>query len=353
MRDTPARSFWSDILEDFLRSLPEKQKAVLVTGAAGCLGSNLCKWLVENQPEFTIIALDNLSGGYLDWIPTQCKIYIRDCGSNLDDIFETYNVQYVFHASAIASESIANFNRKFYYANNVVDSANIINYSIKYDVARLVYFSSMAVYGNNPTPFVETQPNSPIDCYGIGKAAVELDLKCAKEQHGLRYSIVRPHSVFGTNQNIWDTTRNVLGIWLRKILNGEPVTIYGDGLQQRAFTDVSDILLPLWKCATEESTLWEIFNIGNDQEMTLLEALEILEEVVGFKPERKYYPAIHEAKNAFSDHTKAKTILGLECKTPLREGLEKMWNWAKEQPKRPLQTFDKFELEVGLYEQFR
>lgn len=335
------------------RLIRKQQKSILVTGAAGHIGSNLCKWLLENQPEYTVIALDNLSGGYLDWIPPNCKIYIRDCGSPLDDIFEMHDVQYIFHASAIAAESVANFNRKFYYSNNVVDSANIINYAIIYNVERLVYFSSMAVYGNQPTPFVETQIPTPSDCYGIGKYSVEMDLKCAKEQHNLKYTIVRPHSVFGINQNIWDFHRNVLGIWMRKILNSEPVTIYGDGSQHRAFTVVDDIMLPLWKCTIEKSTLWETFNLGSDQEMTLLEALETLEEVVGFKPERKYYPAIHEVHSAFSDHTKAKTILGLECKTPLKEGLQKMWEWAKFQPKRPLQTFDKFELEVGLYEQFR
>jgi UDP-glucose 4-epimerase len=78
-----------------------------------------------------------------------------------------------------------------------------------------------------------------------------------------------------------------------------------------------------------------------------------LEEVIGEKVERKYFPAIHEVKNAFSDHQKAREILGLECKTSLKEGLTKMWEWAQNQPKRELQTFDQFELEVGLPEQFK
>lgn len=330
-----------------------KKQAILCSGAAGCIGSNMVQWLIDHQPEYTIISVDNLSGGFLESIPEKSKIYIRDISDDLTDIFEKYDVKIVFHMAAIASESLSPFNRKYYYNNNVVASANVINFAIKYNVERLVFFSSMAVYGHNPTPFTEAQTPIPNDPYGASKVCIEYDLKCAKEMHGLKWCIVRPHSVYGIGQVIEDRFRNVLGIFMRKILNGEPVTIYGDGLQRRAFTDVSDILLPLWKCATEESTLWEIFNIGNDQEMTLLEALEILEEVVGFKPERKYYPAIHEVRSAFSDHTKAKTILGLECKTPLREGLEKMWNWAQTQPKRPLQTFDKFELEVGLYEQFR
>lgn len=330
-----------------------KPSSILITGCAGMIGSKMTEWLIYNKSEYEIVGIDNLSGGYLEFVHPDCIFYLRDAESDLTDIFDRHNIKIIYHFCAEAAESVAVFKRKFYYHSNIICSANLINCAITYNVDRFVFASSMAVYGNSPTPFVETQSISPADPYSIGKAAIEWDLKCAKEQHNLKYTIVRPHSVYSENQNMQDYYRNVLSIWMRKILNNEPVSIYGDGLQRRAFTYTDDIMLPLWRCGTSEKTLYEVFNLGSDQEMTLLEALEILEEVVGFKPERKYYPAIHEVRNAFSDHTKAKTILGLECKTPLREGLEKMWNWAQTQPKRPLQTFDKFELEVGLYEQFR
>jgi len=351
MKTTPARSFWSNVLEKFHRL--KRKPAILITGCAGMIGSKLADWLVLNHPEYEIVGIDDLSGGYLEFVNPKCVFYLRDASTNLNDIFERHDIKIIYHFCAEAAESVANFKRKFYYHSNVVCSANLINYAITYNVDRFVFASSMAVYGNNPTPFIETQTPAPIDCYGIGKYAVEMDLKCAKDQHGLKYTIIRPHSVYGPNQNLWDKYRNITAIFMRKILNGEPVTIYGDGLQRRAFTNIDDLMEPMWLCAISEKTLYETFNLGSDSEMTLLEMLEILEEVVGFKPERKYYPAIHEVQNAFSDHTKAKTILGLECKTSLREGLERMWNWAKDQPKRPLQTFDKFELEVGLYEQFK
>lgn len=330
-----------------------KRPTILITGCAGMIGSKLVDWLILNHPEYDVVGIDDLSGGYLEFVNPKCIFYLRDASTNLDDIFERHDIKIIYHLCAEAAESVAVFKRKFYYHSNIICSANLINYAITYNVDRFVFASSMAVYGNSPTPFIETQPISPADPYSIGKAAIEWDLKCAKEQHNLKYTIVRPHSVYSENQNMQDFYRNVLSIWMRKILNNEPVSIYGDGKQRRAFTYTEDIMLPLWLCGTSEKTLYETFNIGNDDEMTLLEALETLEEVVGFNPERKYYPAIHETKNAFSDHTKAKTILGLECKTSLWNGLQKMWNWAKDQPKRPLQTFDKFELEVGLYEQFK
>jgi UDP-glucose 4-epimerase len=326
---------------------------VLITGNAGLIGANLVDWIIENKPEFVVVGIDDLSGGFQDFIHPKCIFYQRDVGSNLDDIFERHDIRIIYHLCAEAAESVASFKRKFYYQSNIVVSANLINYAITHKVDRFVFASSMAVYGHQPSPYHESQPIAPADPYAIGKAAIEMDLKCAKEQHGLRFTIIRPHSVYGIKQNIYDKYRNVLAIWMRQFLNNEPLTIYGNGSQQRAFTFIDDLMLPLWKCATEESTLWETFNLGNDSEMTLLEALETLEEVIGEKVERKYFPAIHEVKNAFSDHQKAREILGLECKTSLKEGLIKMWNWAKSQPKRELQTFDQFELEVGLPEQFK
>ena len=331
----------------------KKTESVLITGAAGLIGSNLCKWILINQHNIKVIALDDLSGSEIEDFVEGCDCYIRNAGDDLTDIFESNDVKMVFHAAAIAAESWSPFMRQHYYTNNIVVSANVINHCIKYNVDRLVYFSSMAVYGKQPTPFIESMSPSPCDPYGIGKFSVELDLQCAKEQHGLKYAIVRPHSVYGPGQQISDTRRNVLCIWMRQILNNELISIFGDGQQQRAFTFVDDIMFPLWKCGYDESTLYQTFNLGNDDELTLLQALETLEEVVGKKVERKYYPAIHEVKNAFSEHSKAREILGLECKTSLKEGLTKMWDWAKVQPKRELQRFDELELEVGLPEQFK
>jgi len=331
----------------------KKRNAVLITGVAGHIGANLAHWVCENHPEYVVIGVDDMSGGYYEFVPKCVEMYFTDCGTDLDYIFKKYDIKIVYHAAAIAAESVAVFKRKYYYTNNVVNSANIINCCIEHKVERLVYFSSMAVYGRNQTPFVESQVPAPIDPYGIGKYAVELDLQCAKEVHGLKWTIVRPHSVYGKYQNIWDAGRNVLGIWMRQSINGEPLTIYGDGLQQRAFTYVDDILEPLWMCGTDDRTLWETFNIGNDEEMTILDAANVCKEVCENPEDLKFMPGIHEVKNAFSDHTKAKNILHFECKTPLRAGLVKMWNWAKNQPVRKVKTIGDFELQEGLYEMWK
>lgn len=330
-----------------------KKEAILITGVAGHIGANLAHYICKKYPEYIIVGVDDLSGGYYNFVPQCVEIYFQNCGSNLDHLFEKYDIKIVYHAAAIAAEACATYRRMHYYTNNIVNSANIINLCIKYNVDRLVYFSSMAVYGRNTPPFIEGQLPTPIDPYGIGKYAVEMDLQSAKETHGLKWTIVRPHSVYGKYQNIWDQYRNVLGIWMLKTLNNQPLSIYGDGLQQRAFTYINDIMEPLWLCGTDEKTLWETFNIGNDNEMTIIEAANICKEICGNPYDLNFMPGIHEVKSAYSDHSKAKGILGLECKTTLKEGIELMWKWAKAQPERSVRIIDRFEIEEGLYDMWK
>ena len=110
------------------------------------------------------------------------------------------------------------FIRNYNYRNNVICSANIINECINHDT-KMVFTSSMAVYGGQEPPFTEDLRPQPIDPYGVAKYSVEVDLALAGEQFGLKYNIVRPHNVLGKYQNIWDRYRNVIGIFIRKTIN--------------------------------------------------------------------------------------------------------------------------------------
>ena len=127
-------------------------------------------------------------------------------------MFKTHKPDVVFHFAAYAAEGLSPFIRNFNYRNNLLCSANLINACITYD-AKIIFTSSMAVYGNQETPFTEDLRPKPIDPYGIAKYSVEQDLAVSAEQFGLRYSIIRPHNVIGIYQNIWDKYRNVIGIY--------------------------------------------------------------------------------------------------------------------------------------------
>lgn len=325
-----------------------KSSAILITGAAGLIGSKLADWLLVNCPEYKIVGIDNLSDGYMSNVDSRVDFYSIDCIKPMDDIFQKYSIEYVFHFAARAAESMAGFNRCYFHTNNVVTSANVINHCIKYNVKRLIFASSMSVYGHNSAPFTEDQIPSPADSYGIGKYAVELDLAAAYKQHGLEYSIFRGHSIYGPKQSLWDKYRNVIGIFMRQILDGRPMTVYGDGSQTRAFTYIDDILPALWLCAIDPRTKNETYNFGNDSVTTISELSQMLGYIAGYS-EVNYLPPIYEVPAAFCDHSKAKMHLGMECPTSLYDGLVKMWDWAKIQPKRFVKEWDKFEIDNGLY----
>jgi UDP-glucose 4-epimerase len=207
----------------------------------------------------------------------------------------------------------------------------------------------MAVYGHGDGgAFNETQIPSPIDPYGIAKYGCEMDIKVAGEQHGLDWCIIRPHNVYGIKQNIWDKYRNVLGIWMYQHMNGEPMTIFGDGEQQRAFSYIDDCLEGLWKASQLPQCSKEIINLGGTKHYTINEASQVLRDVIQ-GGEVIYKEQRHEVKVAVSAWAKSVELLGYEDKTTLYDGLKNMWEWAQEQPKRNRFVWDSYELNNGIY----
>lgn len=334
---------------------------VLITGAGGLLGSNLCKYLLENVKDIFLIAIDNLSGSYLENIPIHqnLKFIKADLSNKNDQITITEyiekeldgNVDYIIALAAVAWEGLSPFMRQYTYINNTVINAFLINCGIKYNIKRFVFTSSMAVYGHgdqNP-PFNEEMIPCPIDTYGISKYACEMDLKIAYTQHNMEYCIIRPHNVFGENQNIWDPYRNVLGIWMNKALNDKPFTIYGDGEQTRAFTYIDNILPCLWKAAKSQNAKNEIINLGGIKHSSLNEAANILTKITKQENGITHLEPRHEVKHAWSSYQKSIDILDYTETVSLEDGLIKMWVWAKTQPKREQKYFEEYELDKGIY----
>ena len=329
-------------------------KSVVITGVAGLLGSRLAKWIVENKPEYKVIGIDNLSGGYEEHIDSRVIFYKADLASDdLNGIFSSHQVEYVYHFSAYAAEGLSPFIRRYNYTNNVVATANVINACITHDVKRIVFTSSMAVYGEGKPPFNENDLPKPVDPYGIAKYACEMDVQVAGEQHGLDWCIIRPHNVYGCNQNIWDRYRNVLGIWIYQKLNDQPITIYGDGSQKRSFSYIDDSLLPLWAASQNDACIGEIINLGGIKEISIVEAYQVLANVTKTNVAARFLEPRHEAKYAWSTWNKSKDLLSFEHKIELEEGLTKMWDWAQRQPMKTRKLWTNYEIENGLYEYWK
>jgi UDP-glucose 4-epimerase len=323
---------------------------VLITGVAGLLGSRLADWIIETQPGVEVVGMDDLSGGYEENINPKVEFWRMNLVEHpIENCFEVHNFDYVFHFAAYAAEGLSPFIRQYNYENNLVATARVINNCIKYNVKRLVFTSTLAVYGHgNYGIFDETQVPKPIDPYGVAKYGCEMDIQIANEQHGLDYCIIRPHNVYGIKQNIWDKYRNVLGIWMYQHMNGEPMTIFGDGLQTRAFSYIDDSLKSLWNAAVLSQASKQIINLGGIEEYSINHACEVLRDVVG-GGEIIYKEARHEVKHSIPTYQKSIDILGFEHKTSLKDGLNEMWKWAQQQPTRDRFVWSSYELDKGIY----
>ena len=328
------------------------KKTILITGVAGLLGSRLADWLIANKTEYRIVGVDDLSGGYLDNVHPDVAFNHVNIATNvlsLSDLFQREKPDYVYHMAAYAAEGLSPFIRNYNYQNNLLATANIVNECIKHDVKRLVFTSTMAVYGyGDGGVFNELQVPKPIDPYGVAKYGCEMDIQIAGEQHGLDWCIIRPHNVYGAKQNIWDKYRNVLGIWMYYHMHGQPITIYGDGTQKRAFSYIDDSLEPLYNACTEPKASKQIINLGGINEYSINEAADILSDVLG-GADKVYLEKRHEVHTAVPTYQKSIDILGFEHRTDLKQGLTKMWEWAQAQPKRDRFIWPEYEIEKGIY----
>ncbi|MGH2506901.1 MAG: NAD-dependent epimerase/dehydratase family protein [Ktedonobacteraceae bacterium] len=316
----------------------------LVTGGAGFMGSHIVAHLLEMGHE--VVILDDLSGGFLDNVPDGAQ-FVK--GSILDTecverLFEENSFTYVYHLAAYAAEGLSHFIKRFNYQNNLIGSVNLINASVNRNVSCLVFTSSIAVYGSAQTPMREDTVPSPEDSYGIAKLAVESELKATHEMFGLDYIIFRPHNVYGEKQNIGDRYRNVVGIFMNQLLRGEPMTIFGDGTQQRAFTYIGDVAPVIARAVDVPAARNQIFNVGADVPYTVNELAHAVAEVMGREYRVKYLDPRNEVLIAFSDHTKAERVFGARKATSIEDGIAAMARWVKSKGARESSTFENIEI---------
>jgi len=325
-----------------------KQDVSLVTGGAGFLGSHVVEALATKGAR--VVALDDLSGGFRENVPDGV-IFVE--GSILDrallaEIFDQHRVRRVYHLAAYAAEGLSHFIRRFNYENNLIGSINLINESVNHEVECFVFTSSIAVYGRNQVPMHEDLVPSPEDPYGVAKLAVEQDLRACHEQFGLPYVIFRPHNVYGERQNIGDRYRNVIGIFMNQIMRGEPMTIFGDGAQTRAFTYAGDIAPVIAEAPFNSEAAGEVFNVGADRPYSVRELAERVAAAMGVEPNIRHLPSRNEVVDAYSSHEKVRRVFECPPETSLDVGLARMACWAREVGARTSKAFGEIEIPRGL-----
>ncbi len=321
---------------------------ILVTGGAGFIGAHVTRDLLDEGHE--VVVVDDLTGGFEDNVDKRAEFVQTDVCDHekMRDIFDKHNFEYVFHLAAYAAEGLSHFIKRFNYTNNLIGSVNLINESVKHNIKCFVFTSSIAVYGTNQTPMREDMIPRPEDPYGIAKYAVEMELEASRRMFGLQYIIFRPHNVYGEYQNIGDRYRNVVGIFMNQLMQGQPMTIFGDGVQTRAFTYISDVSNVIARSINVPQAYNQIFNVGGDKVYTVKELAEAVAGAMGCDAKMIYVEPRNEVKHAFSDHTKVKRVFGIDSHVPLEEGLKRMADWAKKVGPRKSKPFKEIEIEKNI-----
>lgn len=320
----------------------------LVTGGAGFIGAHVTRELLARGHQ--VVVLDDLSGGFEENVPKEA-LFVE--GSICDvalvnKLFSEHKFDYVYHLAAYAAEGLSHFIKRFNFDNNVIGSINLINASINNEVKCFVFTSSIAVYGAGQLPMKEEYIPQPEDSYGIAKYCVEQELKCSHEMFGLNYVIFRPHNVYGEFQNIGDKYRNVIGIFMNQIMQGESLTVFGDGTQTRAFSYIKEISGVIADAPANRDAYGEVFNVGADRPYSVNELATEVGGVFGVTPKINYLEARNEVLHAYSSHEKVQRFFPNVPTFTLREGLERMAAWAKEHGPRKSKEFGEIEIRKNL-----
>jgi UDP-glucose 4-epimerase len=318
---------------------------VLVTGGAGFIGSHVADALIARGHEVHV--LDDLSGGFRENVPAAATFVHGSVAdpATVDRLFAHGRFTHVYHLAAYAAEGLSHFIKRFNYTNNVIASVNLLNAAVTSGVELFVFASSIAVYGAGPElPLTEAAPADPEDSYGIAKYAIELELRACRRMFGLDYVIFRPHNVFGPRQNISDRYRNVIGIFMNQILQGRPMTIFGDGTQTRAFSYIADVAPVMADAIEVTASRNQVFNIGADTPCSLNDLARAVAAAMGVTPTVEHLPPRLEVQHAHSAHDKIRAVFGARPQTTLEEGLEQMAAWVRHHGPRPSTPFAGIEI---------
>ena len=321
----------------------------LVTGAAGFIGSHVADRLIAAGHR--VVALDDLSGGSADNVPS-AALFVR--GSILDvplieRLFAEHRFDYVFHLAAYAAEGLSHFIKRFNYTNNLIGSVNLVTAAINAGTVRcFVFTSSIAVYGAAQLPMHEDLAPAPEDPYGIAKYAVEQELKASQAMFGLPFIIFRPHNVYGERQNIADRYRNVVGIFMNHAMRGEPMPIFGDGLQSRAFSHIDDVAPAIAASIDRPDAYGQTFNVGADRACTVLELAHLVANAMGVAPDLRFLPARHEVAHAYASHEKFRRVFAAAETISIEDGVRRMAAWARTHGARQSAPFSDIEITRNL-----
>ena len=312
-------------------------RRILITGGAGFIGSHLAAALLEQGDTVTI--LDNLNTGFEAYVPPGATFVLGDVRNPADlaPIFEA-GVDVVLHIAGQASIRLSFQDPANDLSVNTTGTINVLQQCIQHRIPRLLFASSMTVYGNtNIVPTPESAPATPIAYYGVTKYAAERYVQLTAQRNDLDFDLnvtsFRMFNVYGPRQSLTNAYQGVLAIFMGRVLRGEPITIHSDGEQSRDFVYIDDVVRAWTSSINQPATYGQVINIGTGRPTSVNQLCDAILKAEGTS--RQNYPVEHtpaqpgDMRVAAADIQLAQTLLNWTPQVALEDGIQQTLNWAR------------------------
>ena len=300
----------------------------LVTGAAGFIGSEVTKRLIQNGHEVTTI--DNVTTGYVDNVPKGVNFIRANCQDQ-----EVYNklkntrFDAILHIAGQSSGEVSFDDPVYDLQTNTQSTLLILKYALKMGCKRVIYASSMSVYGDHTVlPVKEDALCTPKSFYAVGKLASEHYLRIY-QQYGINTTALRLFNVYGPSQALGNLRQGMVRIYLTQSIENKHIIVKGSKERFRDFVYIDDVVDAFVQCIDDPNTFNDVFNIATGRKTTVGELLALIKDGLPF-------PIIWEFKGGtlgdqfgiYADISKARSRFGFSPRIPLKEGLNRMIDWS-------------------------
>ncbi|MFA7253040.1 MAG: NAD-dependent epimerase/dehydratase family protein [Patescibacteria group bacterium] len=305
---------------------------ILVTGGAGFIGSNCCNILTAKGHDVT--AFDNLFLGKKENL-TEAVKFVKGSVLNRDDLEKAgTDFDYIVHLAAASSAPMFEEDLKGSFENNIVGHISVLDFAKDTGVKKVVFASTSSIYGNNPTPLTEDQEVTPPNFYAVTKHAQEESSRAYNKRYGLEIIAFRFMSIYGLNEDHKGNFANLVSQFIWMMEKGERPTLYGDGTQERDFTNVKDVVQGIERAILNDKKYgFTVFNIGTNSSINLIQLVEIINKVTGKNIEPELIPnPVKEGyiKNQLGDLTKISKELGYIPTVTLEDGIKEIYDRLQE-----------------------
>ncbi len=298
---------------------------ILITGVAGFIGSHVAQRFVSEGYE--VIGIDDLSNGNIKNIPEDIEFIEIDLSDNKVLEVLPVNCNKILHLAGQSSGEISFDNPVIDLNKNTVSTLNLIQYGIQNQTERIVYASSMSVYGSVPEqPISEDMILQPLSCYGIGKMASENYLRIY--QKSLPFVSMRMFNVYGPGQDMNNLRQGMVSIYLAQALKNQHILVKGSINRFRDFIYIDDVVEAWWRASIEKKALNQMINIGTGIKTTVEQLLDIICNRVNDTKITIDDPTLGDQAGIYADKKKLQELLDLTEFTELEQGLSDFIEWA-------------------------